>query len=355
MNLDRYTRQISLKKFGIEGQRKLARAKILVVGAGGLGVPVLQYLNAMGVGTLGIVDNDRIDLANLQRQVIYDESDLGKPKTEVIFKKLTAQNSNTIFKIFDTYLDAQNATEIVSGFDLVIDASDNFPTRYLVNDICVLLKKPFVYGALHSFEGQVCVLNFQGGPTYRCLFPEMPSAEEIPDCNVNGVLGIIPGIIGSFQALEAVKLVTGVGELLSGKLLIYDGLTQRTRQVKFSLKQENQNISELQENYNSGKVHKSISSEDLFALLNSQTKIQVIDVRSPEEYDNFHIENTVNIPLPQLGERIAEIQTGSSIYFICQSGIRSQKALKFLEQYDLPDLINVEGGINQYKKHVTTP
>ena len=222
MNANRYIRQTLLKGFGVKAQEKLKQAKVLVVGAGGLGVPVLQYLNAMGVGVLGIVESDTIDLSNLQRQVIYGEGDVGLSKLAVIKQKLEAQNSETKINAYDTFLHKDNALEIIKNYDLVVDATDNFPTRYLINDACVLLNKPFVYGALHEFEGQVSVFNYKSGPTYRCLFPTMPSKGEMPDCNENGVLGIVPGIIGNLQALEAVKVITGIGKPLSGTLLIFD-------------------------------------------------------------------------------------------------------------------------------------
>ncbi|CAG0909668.1 unnamed protein product, partial [Cyprideis torosa] len=205
MSPERYSRQTILKDFGSEAQQKLLVAKVLVVGAGGLGVPVLTYLNAMGVGTLGIVDADTISLTNLHRQVLYDEVEIGDSKAKVASMKLKAQNPATELIIHDCFLTVENALSIVGEYDLIVDATDNFPARYLINDACTILKKPFVYGALHGFEGQVSVFNFHGGPTYRCLFPKMPSANEVPDCNEHGVLGVIPGIIGNLQALEAVK------------------------------------------------------------------------------------------------------------------------------------------------------
>lgn len=353
MNFKRYTRQVSLQGFGREGQEKLYRAKVLVVGAGGLGIPALQYLNSMGVGTLGIVDNDVIDLANLQRQVIYNESDIGSLKTEVALQKLKAQNSNTNFKIYSTLLDVYNAEKIISEFDVIIDASDNFPTRYLVNDVCVILGKPFIYGALHAFEGQVSLFNYKGGPTYRCLFPEMPTPEEIPDCNVNGVLGVIPSIIGSFQALEAVKLIAGMGELLSGKLMLYDGLTQRIQLIKYPVNQENLKIKELQKTYQPG-AFKSINAEEFSKLISSEKEFQILDVRNPDEFENFHIRNSLNIPLPELEKRIPELKKARPAYVICQSGIRSQKALQVLKQHVMTELTHVEGGINELKKYVAT-
>lgn len=351
MNSERYLRQTSLKSFGSQGQEKLAQARILVVGAGGLGVPVLQYLNAMGVGTLGIVENDIIELANLQRQVLYNENDIGRSKLTTAIDKLQSQNSATQFIAFDTYLNRENAEKIMNQFDLVIDATDNFPTRYLINDVCVLQKKAFIYGALHGFEGQVCVFNYNGGPTYRCLFPEMPSAEEIPDCNTNGVLGIIPGIIGSLQALEAVKIVTGIGDVLSGKLLIYDGLTQRSRQIRFPVIPENLELSSLGDSYRSSCSVKGISTQEFLKVLNSGKELQLIDVRTSAEYQKFHLQHFRNIPLQELEQRVDEIKMDGEIYLLCQSGIRSKKAVTILNNLNIHKAINIEGGINKLEKY----
>ena len=227
MNRERYTRQTTLKGFGQEGQQKLADAKVLVIGAGGLGVPVLTYLNAMGVGTIGIMDSDTVSITNLHRQVLYGQSDVGQSKVISALEKLKAQNSDTEIVVYDTFLTTKNALEVIADYDVVVDTSDNFPTRYLVNDACVILNKSFVYGALHGYEGQVSVFNYEDGPTYRCLFPNMPNENEVPNCNEHGVLGIIPGIIGNLQALETIKVITGIGEALSGKLLVFDGIPAR--------------------------------------------------------------------------------------------------------------------------------
>jgi len=317
LSSQRYIRQTTLKDFGPQAQQKLQNARILVIGLGGLGIPVLQYLNAMGVGTLGLIEQDVIEITNLQRQVLYGESDIGKNKLEVALQKLKGQNSTTNFKAYDTYLTRNNALEIISDFDLVVDASDNFPTRYLVNDACVILNKPFIYGALHSFEGQVSVFNYNKGPTYRCLFPIMPSPEEIPNCNDNGVLGVVPGIIGNLQALEAVKVITGVGAVLSGKLLIFDGLSASMQKINFKSRPESYKISELQETYDA--EHCFVVNDidvDAFQKLRTSTNIQVLDVRSPEEYENYCLSNTRNIPLSELGEHIDEINLKEAVYLL---------------------------------------
>ena len=348
MNHERYIRQTILEGFGAESQHKLSLAKVLVVGAGGLGVPVLTYLNAMGVGTLGIVDNDVVALTNLQRQVLYTENDIGHSKVTVAIEKLQQQNSETTLIGHCAYLNRENVFDIFKDYDLVVDASDNFPTRYLINDACVILKKPFVYGALHSFEGQVSVFNYEGGATYRCLFPKMPQANEVPDCNENGVLGIIPGIIGNYQALEVVKLITGVGEVLSGKLLLFDGLSQHSQKIKFPLVLENLNIMKLRSDYDfeCSIEEQSIETEAFLNVLRTGN-VQVIDVRTPKEFKRVHLEEARNIPLSIIDESIEKIEFDKPAYLICQSGIRSKKAISKLRKIrPNATLINVNGGMN---------
>lgn len=349
---NRYIRQTQLKGFGPEGQQKLASAKVLVVGLGGLGLPALQYLNAMGVGTLGLMDQDVVELHNLQRQTLYTEKDLGRLKLEVTHEKLSAQNSGTQFISHDTFLTKDNALEVIKSYDLVLDATDNFPTRYLINDACVILEKPFIYGALHSFEGHVSVFNYDNGPTYRCLYPNMPSSEEVPNCNENGVLGVIPGIIGTLQALEVVKVLTGIGEVLSGKLLLFDGLNQQFTKIGFKAKPENHNIKKLQDQYESldcGLVP-SISAEEFQILLESPQSILVLDVRTPEEFSRQHFNESINIPLDYLESASEHIDGAEEVYVICQSGKRSEQAIQELEPiYPTKRFYNVLGGMNKMK------
>lgn len=350
MSKERYTRQTILKGFGMEGQKKLTEAKVLVIGAGGLGVPVLTYLNAMGVGTIGIVDNDVVSLTNLHRQVLYTESDIGEFKVIAALKKLKAQNPNTEVVGFNSFLTTKNALEIITDYDIVVDASDNFPTRYLVNDACVILQKPFVYGALHGYEGQVCVFNFEGGPTYRCLFPTMPNENEVPNCNEHGVLGIIPGIIGNLQALEAVKMLTGIGEVLSGKLLIFDGLRQSYQNIKFKLRPDNLKIEKLREFYEWNDpcvIVPTIEAREIPNLLDDNA--QIIDVRTTEEFESFHLPNSVHIPLRELRANMGKINFSLPVYLVCQSGMRSETALKQLrEEHPESALFSILGGLNQY-------
>ncbi len=351
MNSNRYIRQTSLKEFGHKSQDLLLKSRVLVVGAGGLGIPVLQYLNAMGIGTLGIVEGDKVEITNLQRQVIYSEKDIGKAKLEVVLERLKLQNSGTTLIGHDTFLTRDNALTILADYDVIVDATDNFPTRYLINDACVILDKPFVYGALHGFEAQVSVFNYQEGPTYRCLFPMMPSNDEIPDCNINGVLGVIPGIVGSLQALEVVKIIIRKGKVLSGLLLIYNGLDQSFLKVKFPLLLENKKIKVLGNYYFDGEceITNSISANDFYHLMESKAPIQLIDVRSKEECKQNHLSNSINIPIEQIETRRHEIDFTNPIYVICQSGIRSRIAQQKLLKVNSKTVIyNILGGINQF-------
>ncbi len=350
MNQERYTRQTILQGFGLEGQKKLAEAAVLVVGAGGLGVPVLTYLNAMGVGKIGVMDRDVVSVTNLHRQVLYTQSDVGESKVIAALGKLKAQNSDTDIVVYNTFLTTENALEIIADYHVVVDTSDNFPTRYLVNDACVLLKIPFVYGALHGYEGQVSVFNYNGGPTYRCLFPNMPKEDEIPNCNEHGVLGVIPGIIGNLQALEAIKVITEIGETLSGKLLIFDGLRQSFQKIKFNLLAHNLNLKELKEFYEWNApcdVIPTVEADQLQKLL--ADKAQIIDVRTHKEFNGYHLPDTIHIPLAELDESHSKINFELPVYVLCQSGKRSEIALKQLLNYHPKGtFLSITGGLNQY-------
>lgn len=347
-SLERYSRQINLSGFGKESQLKLSKSKVLIVGLGGLGLPVAQYLNAMGIGVLGLVDNDTIALHNLQRQVLYAEADIGKSKLKVTSAKLKAQNSKTNIECFETFLNTENALNIIKSFDLVLDATDNFATRYLINDACVLLDKPFIYGALHGFEGQVSVFNYKNGPTYRCLFPDIPTTNEIPNCDENGVLGVLPGIIGSLQALEAVKVLTGVGEVLTGKLLLFDGLTQTSQKINFNGIVANKHITALQESYGFNDCMLNSITPEGFMELQSKQEIQLIDVRNTNEFESSNLPGAKNIPLKELETSLAQINFENAIYLICQSGQRSALALeKLLELKPEAKLYQVLGGMNK--------
>ncbi len=351
MNLNRYLRQTSLPDFGESAQRKLKASRVLVVGLGGLGIPVVEYLNAMGVGTLGLVDQDVIALSNLQRQPLYTEEEIGRPKLEIAIRKLRARNAETSFEAFDTFLVRENALQIISNFDLVIDASDNFPTRYLINDACVLLKKPFVSGAIHGFEGQLSVFNYHGGPTYRCLFPNIPGPNEIPDCETNGVLGVIPGIIGTLQALEVVKILSGIGEPLSGKLLIFNGLNQTFRNITFKPVPENLVLTELPEIPGGPDcLSPPVSWARLQTLIQQEHTPQIIDVRTAVEFMKNPLPDALNIPLHTLENRYHEIDFEREIYCVCQTGKRSSIAVSYLkDRMPGSQVYQVAGGIGEFK------
>ena len=352
----RYHRQTILPGFGERGQAALAKARILVVGAGGLGVPVMTYLNAMGVGTLGIVDADLVSKSNLHRQVLYTEAMIGKSKVEMAKERLSAQNTTTSIHIYKTFLAPDNAEKIIENYDLVVDATDNFPTRYLINDVCVLQKKPFVYGALHGFEGQVSVFNYENGPTYRCLFPNMPKADEVPNCNEHGVLGILPGIIGNLQALEVVKIVCALDGVLAGVLLLYDALSQRMQRMKFGLNPENLKMNGIQDSYDFD-CEVALESVEAVGIQNliKDKKGLLLDVRTEREFQRKHIDGAKNIPLNELEKRAAEVAIEKPVYVICQSGIRSRKAILMLQELcPKGKYINVAGGMNQLNSYATT-
>lgn len=352
----RYLRQTILPGFGKEGQEALSKAKVLIVGAGGLGVPVLTYLNAMGVGMLGIVDVDIVSKSNLHRQVLYTEAMVGKAKVDVAKDQLQAQNSATTILVYKTFLEPSNASEIIRKYDLVVDATDNFPTRYLINDVCVIQNKSFVYGALHGFEGQVSVFNYKNGPTYRCLFPKMPKMDEVPNCNEHGVLGILPGIIGNLQALEVIKIVAGLDGVLSGILLLYDGISQRMQRMKFKINPENLKISQVLDSYEfECEVPKeSIQAVEIQNLLKDKN-IELIDVRTPQEFQSKNLVGAKNIPLDELEERVREVKQETPVYVICQSGTRSLKAIITLQKlFPHNRFINVTGGMNQIDTYANT-
>ena len=346
-DISKYQRQTSLRSFGTDKQQKLLQSKVLIIGLGGLGVPVAQYLNAMGIGTLGLMDGDTIAIHNLHRQVLYAEKDIGKRKVDVAAQKLKAQNYDTHIVAIPSFLKIENALKIIKGYDVVVDATDNFETRYLINDACVILSRPFVYGALHDFEGQVSVFNYQDGPTYRCLFPNMPKPEEIPNCDAHGVLGILPGIIGSLQALEVVKVLTKIGEVLSGKLLLFDGLSQENRFMRFQTNPKNKTISTLATSYGVPLCAAEIQVEwEVF--LKKHASEQLVDVRSSKEFQYSHLDNTVNIPLSELEDSLDQINLKETIYFVCQSGKRSLQAVEKLKMLS-PNTVSysLKGGMNE--------
>lgn len=353
----RYSRHLLIPEFGTEGQLRLKAAKVAVIGCGGLGSPILLYLAAAGVGTLGIIDGDRVDESNLQRQVLYGTESVGKPKVEETAKRLQSLNPNVKIEAHFEQLTSQNALEILGNYDLVIDGSDNFPTRYLVNDACVLLNKPLVYGAIYRFEGQVAIFNYQNGPNYRDLFPTPPPPELAPNCAEAGVLGVLPGIIGSLQANEAIKLLAGIGEPLTGKLFVMDALTLTTRIIRIPRMPERSKIVELidYDVFCGVKIPESndeISSEELEEWLKSGVDFQLIDVRESYEYDIDNLSGEL-MPLSRLEDFVAGISRAKPVVIHCQGGMRSRKAIKQLrEQYNFSNLKNLTGGIAAFRKIV---
>jgi adenylyltransferase/sulfurtransferase len=300
-----------------------------VVGAGGLGVPVCLYLNAMGVGTLGIADQDVIETTNLHRQPVYRAGDVGRQKIDVLSDHLSAQNPLTRIERHPKFLMPSNALEILDGYDLVVDATDRIPTRYLLDDTCVIRRIPWIYGALHGFEGQLSVFNYREGPTYRCLFPNIPKPGEIPDCNQLGTLGVLPGIIGTLQALEAVKVLCGLGEVLSGRLLLFDALQLQSRQMRFP-RDPVQQVREIGDDahYQASvcETGGAVSVGEYLERTREGKPHLLVDVREAEEFEAYHLPDSLNIPLLELQERIRELEGPEEVYLVCKSGSRSAQA-----------------------------
>lgn len=324
----RYIRQITLPEMGLDGQQKLKEAKVLVIGAGGLGCPLLQYLTAAGVGTIGVVDDDTVDVTNLHRQILYSAADVGKSKAITAVEKLALMNPFVKLHALPIRLDEQNAEEILTGYDIIIDGSDNFPTRYLANDVCVRLNKPLVFGSILRFEGQVSVFNYKGGPTYRCLFPE---AEEGDNCEVAGVLGILPGIIGSYMANEVIKMICNIGETLSGKLLVINTLYNTTN--IFSFNRVIPQASDVQPTPSprvASDPNQLAFSEYTTRLAVNPEQFLFIDVREEYEFEEDFLDG-INIPLPDLPDKISDLPSQKTIVFYCRSGARSKMAAKLVQ------------------------
>ncbi len=344
--IKQYSRHLLLNEIGDKGQEKLKAAKVLVIGAGGLGCPILQYLAAAGIGTLGIIDHDKVDISNLQRQVLFNHKDIGKNKAKIAGEKLCHLNPYIKFQIFDFALSPENALEIFKDFDIIVDGSDNFPTRYLVNDAAIICDKPLVFGSIFKFEGQVSLFNYKGGPSYRCLFPSPPSPGEVPNCSEIGVLGVLPGIIGSFQANEVLKLVLEIGENLSGKLLTFNALNYSQQIFKFS-KSKDLAVTALQTEYESFcGINPNLEQISWEELENYKEEFSLLDVRTAEERElkslgGFHI------PLNEMEQKWKEIDTRKTLVVYCQSGKRSEAAIGIL-QAKIPSLriLNLEGGLN---------
>ncbi len=352
---ERYKRQLQLPGFGPEAQQKLSAANVLVIGAGGLGVPVLQYLTGMGIGTITIIDGDAIALSNLHRQVLYSGEEAGLSKAETAAHKLRALNPNININCLKQYFTPDNALGLIREAHIVVDATDNFSARYLINDACIILNKPFVYGAVYQYEGYVSVFNFEDGPTYRCLYPVAPVAHEFPDCNTSGVLGVVPGIVGCAQALQVVKMITGIGKTLSGYLQIFDFLNDEQYKIKLTSKEENKLISKLQDTCEavSFKANaKKITAPTLQKWYAVQKPFLLIDVRAEEEYRAGHLPNAVNHPLQSLYSSFPTFKDEVPVIVYCNKGSMSAKAAAFLqEHHHALNLYELEDGLDSWIKH----
>ncbi|MFT3782407.1 MAG: HesA/MoeB/ThiF family protein [Nibricoccus sp.] len=358
--LSRYARHLSLRGFGPEAQEKLKRSRVLVIGAGGLGCPALLYLAAAGVGRIVIMDGDRVDVSNLQRQVLFTSEDAGQPKVEAAARRLRALNPLIDIVPIAERFTRNNALERLREVDVVVDGSDNFATRYLVNDACVVAGKPFVYGAIQGFEGQASVFNWQGGPTYRCLFPEPPEPGSVPNCSEAGVLGVLPGLIGTIQATEAVKLLTGIGESLSGRLLLWDSLTMTSRTLKLAPDPRSRDIRELPlENY--GKtcslpaMTPTLDEIDSAELRGKTGPVQLIDVREEWERASGAIMPSAHIPLGLLlngsaKAQVAALDAAKPTVIYCAHGMRSLRALQVLrERHGFTNAQSLRGGYEGWR------
>lgn len=364
--LARYNRHIIIPEFGEKAQLKLKAAKVLIIGSGGLGSPALLYLTAAGIGTIGIVDFDVVDDSNLQRQVLFDIHEIGHPKVEAAKRRLEALNPHVKFILHNTHLNSGNALEIIKDYDVVADGTDNFPTRYLVNDATLLLDKPNVYGSIFQFEGQVSVFNYvnkkgERGPNYRDLYPTPPPAGLVPSCAEGGVLGVLPGIIGSLQALEVIKVITGIGEPLSGRFFTFDALNFESR--TFNIKRRDNNpvngehptIYELIDYEQfcgmraiEEKPVREITAGELYNWQVTGKKFKLIDVREPLEYKIVQIGGDL-IPLSTISEQAAQIPKDMDVVIHCKTGIRSLKAIRELEEkFGYTNLFNLKGGILGY-------
>ena len=365
-DLSRYSRHLILPEVGMEGQQKLKAARVLCVGTGGLGSPLALYLTAAGIGTLGLVDFDVVDASNLQRQIIHSTKDIGRKKLDSAEEKLKALNPSINIVKHDTMLSSANALEIIKDYDIVADGTDNFPTRYLVNDACVLLGKPNAYGSIFRFEGQASVFSTKTGPCYRCLYPEPPPPGLVPSCAEGGVLGILPGLVGVIQATEVIKLILGKGEPLIGRLLLVDALNMRFRELKLRKNPEcpvcgeNPTVTALIDyqhfcgivpetpTTSEGRIVKNgipqISVKDLKARRDAGEDVFLLDVREPYEYQIAQIGGTL-IPQNDVPNRLAEIPRDREIVVQCRSGARSQRIAELLKQAGYRDVVNLAGGI----------
>ncbi len=359
----RYSRHLIMPEVALDGQKQLKQARVLTIGAGGLGSPLAMYLAAAGIGTIGIVDFDVVDASNLQRQIIHGTSDLGRPKLESARERIEDINPNVEVETFREPLSSENALEIFEDFDVIVDGTDNFPTRYLVNDASVLTGKPNVYGSIFRFEGQASVFYAEEGPCYRCLYPEPPPPGLVPSCAEGGVLGILPGAIGTIQATETVKLILGIGEPLIGRLLLYDALGMRFREMKLRKDPgcpvcgENPTVTELIDYQEfCGIPQASAQAEEVPEITVREVKerlgkLSVLDVREPHEYEVANIGARL-IPLGELPERLVELDRDETLAVHCKTGGRSARAVKLLREAGFQNVYNVKGGITAWSEEI---
>jgi adenylyltransferase/sulfurtransferase len=357
----RYGRHLVIPEIGLEGQEKLRRSRVLLVGAGGLGSPAALYLAAAGVGTLGLVEFDRVEVTNLQRQILFGTSDVGRPKIDVARERLAEINPFTHVEAHAERFDLDNALALVGAYDLVVDGSDNFPTRYLVNDACVLGGRPDIWGAVFRFEGQVSVFAAPGGPCYRCLFPEPPPPGSVPNCAEAGVFGVLPGIIGSIQAAEAIRWITGIGEPLVGRLLLFDALPMRFREVRLAKNPDCPVCSEhptqsglilYEESCEMPEESFEVEVRELARRRAAGEPIELLDVRLDREREIASIDGATWIPMAELGARWQELPADRPVVVFCHSGGRSARATEFLRQQGLSRAQNLRGGIDAWSREI---
>ena len=370
--INRYSRHLLLPEVGVEGQEKICDSKVLLIGTGGLGSPLALYLAAAGVGNLGLIDFDVVDLSNLQRQVAHGESTVGKLKVDSAKARIADLNSSINVTTYNTRLSSENVMEIFADYDIIVDGTDNFPTRYLASDACVLLKKPYIYGCILRFEGQASVFDSRVGPCYRCLYPEPPPPGLVPSCAEGGVIGILPGIVGLIQANEVIKLILGKGESLVGRLLLFDALSMKFREMKLRKDKDcpicgdNPTITELI-NYeefcgilpvedSSADTEKEITVEQVKQMLDEKHAFKLIDVREPSEYEICKIDAAALIPLGDIEDKdpakLNGLNQDDEIVLHCKAGVRSMKALKALEEMGFRNLKSMRGGINEWSEKV---
>lgn len=357
----RYSRHFVLPGFGMASQEKLKKAKVMVVGAGGLGSPVLYYLTAAGVGTLGVADPDAVSLSNLQRQILFTTEDIGLNKAAQAILRLRALNSSVSFHGIPSSIHSANALDLLATYDIVVDATDNFPARYLLNDACVLLGKPYVFGSVYRYEGQVSVFNYMDGPTYRDLHPVPPAPGLVPDCEQGGVLGVMPGIIGSIQANEVIKMITGLGEPLRGKLLLLDSLTMETQLITLPKKQNHSIKSLIDYDHFCGlgtkqkpNVMKEVTVQELKQWKDTAADFQLIDVREPHEFDICNLDGEL-IPMAEIPHQVDTISKTKKVVIHCRSGSRSGNMVQWLEKnHGFTNLYNLKGGILAWADQIDT-